>query len=313
MKILVTGANGFIGNALLKQYAMIDTELIAIIKDRNENIDSISHYTNVRIVYCGMDNYSDLINLIPDRDIDTCIHLAWAGSFGNQRSDFNLQLSNIKYSLDLIQVLGKLHVKRFIGIGTLAEKDVMAYHFQNGATPSPVSEYGISKLSLHLFSKIECLKNGVEHIWCSFSNTYGEYNTTNNFINFALKKFLTGERASFTSGEQLYDFVHISDTVNSLIAVVERGVSGNWYYLGSNNPRPLKEYILAMRDLVDSSIPLYLGEVPFDGKSLTLEDLDCSLLINQVGYSPQITFSEGIVRTIDWLKSEMENKNESQF
>jgi len=230
-KAIVTGANGFIGSSLLKVMSENGVQIYAIIKDHNELVDHIKDLQGVKIVYCELNDIIKLPELIPDRDIDTCIHLAWVGSFGDDRADYEMQLSNVKYALKTVDVVASMGVKRFVGAGTLAEKDVLNYHPTDGATPNAVSIYGIAKISMHFMTKSECTKLGVEHIWCYLSNTYGVGNTTNNFINMACRTMLNGKRASFTAGEQTYDFVYITDTVRAIYAAATKGKKNTAYYL----------------------------------------------------------------------------------
>lgn len=181
----------------------------------------------------------------------------------------------------------------------------MNYHLEDYSTPNLVSMYGIGKLNTHLFTKTLCNSLGIKHIWCCLANTYGEGNTTSNFINMAAKKMLAKERAAFTDGLQLYDFQYIDDTVNAIKAVLEKGISNKTYYLGSGNPKQLREYIYQIRDAIDPNIELFLGEIPFNGKSLSLEDYSIDSLVNDTGYNSQTSFSSGIEKTISWLRKEI--------
>ncbi len=302
-KVIVTGANGFIGTNLLKELSLHEIEVYAIIKDEQENISNIKDINGVKIVYCDLEHINNLEELITDRDIDALIHLAWAGSFGNDRADYNMQLLNIKYALDTINVMKKMNINRFVGAGTLAEKDVLNYHMDDGATPNAVSIYGIAKISMQLMTKAHCTSLGIEHIWCYLSNTYGIGNTTNNFVNMASRKIIRKERASFTPATQIYDFVYITDTVRALYYATVKGHTNNSYYLGSGAARPLKEYITLIRDEADKNAPLYFGEVPFNGKPLNAEEYSIEKLKEHTGFTPLVPFEEGIKKTIEWLKS----------
>ncbi len=304
-KAIVTGANGFIGSALLKVLSGNGVHVFAIIKDRSESISQIKDLPGVKIVYCEQNDIGMLQHLIPDRDIDTCFHLAWCGSFGDARADYELQLLNVKQALYTVDAISAMGVKRFVGAGTLAEKDVLNYHPTDGATPNATSFYGIAKISTHFMTKTECTKQGIEHVWCHLSNTYGVGNTTNNFINMASKLMLTGKRASFTAGEQVYDFVYVTDTAQALFDVADKGKQNTAYYLGGNQQRKLKEFITIIRDTIDPSIKLHFGEVPFHGISLTPEVYDASALMKDTGYKPQVPFQVGIKWTIEWLRNQV--------
>lgn len=301
-KVLVTGPNGFIGSALLKVLSEEGVEVIAVVKDINENITAIESLPNIKIVYCELSEIDKLSKIVTDRDIDTCIHLAWGGSFGDARTAYDLQLKNVKYTLNLVDVLPKMNIKRFVGAGTLAERDVLNYHPTDGATPNAVSIYGIAKITANYMTKAECSKLGIEHVWCLLSNTYGVGNTTNNFVNMASRLMLENKRAAFTSGEQTYDFVYVTDTVRGIYHASAFGKANTSYYIGSNQARPLKEYIKIIRDTINPDIKLYLGEIPFNGIPLSKECYDTTKLVNDTGYKPTVAFEDGILNTINWLK-----------
>lgn len=305
MKYLITGANGFIGSHLLKEILKDDNEVFAVIKDENEDLEAIKYLPHLHIVYCDLYDIKSLPTKIVDRDIDICIHLAWIGSSGEARGDYDLQLMNVKFALDVVKITLEMGIKRYVGAGTLAELDVLNYHSIDGATPNIVSMYGIAKVTMHYMTKTLCSSLGIEHVWCYLSNTYGVGNNTNNFVNFVCKKMLLGESVEFTSGEQMYDFVYITDTVRAIYAVASKGKVNSSYYLGSTQPRKLKEYIILIRDLINPSIELKLGALPFKGKALTADKYNTDKLLLDTGYKPSLSFEEGIVKTINWLRTKI--------
>lgn len=297
-KALVTGANGFLGSLLVKKLLDNNIEVIAAdMTGQNTNIP-----TQAKFIAFDMRDFSTLKNAVSDRDIDVMYHMAWAGSSGPARADYELQLSNVKYTCVAVQIAAEMGIKRFVGAGTLAQMDCSAYVGMDGSTPNGVSCYGIAKTASQHMSKATANSVGIEHIWCFISNTYGIGNTTMNFVNFASKKMLSGERAAFTAAEQNYDFVYITDTINGLYLCGKNGKSNHSYYIGSGKARQLKEYIAIIRDTVDPSIPLYLGEVPFNGVSLPIEAYSCDNITADTGYRAEVAFEDGIVKTIEWMK-----------
>ena len=299
-KALVTGANGFLGSLLVKK--LIENNVKVIAADMDGCCSRISE--EAQFVSFDMKNFSELAEKITDSDIDVIYHMAWAGSSGAARADYALQLQNAQYTCDAVKTAAAMGIKRFVGAGTLAQKDCMAYIGQNGSTPNAVSCYGTAKTAAQYMSKAVANSCGIEHIWCIISNTYGVGNTTMNFVNMASKKMLSGERASFTAGEQNYDFVYITDTINGLYMCGKNGKSNCSYYIGSGKSRKLKEYITLIRDSIDTTIPLYLGEVPFNGVSLPREEYSCDEITSDTGYNAQVDFSDGIKKTVAWLKEQ---------
>lgn len=299
---IVTGANGFVGSALLRELTDRGVAVWAVIKDTNENIESICSLPGVTIVYCEMDELATLPQKIKVPQPDIFYHLAWAGSTGPARADYELQFTNARWTVDAVNAAKALGCRRFLGAGTLAEYDVNAYSPVDGSTPNAVSCYGVAKIAAHLMSKAECNRLGVEHLWAYLSNTYGIGNYTSNFVNFAARTMITGQPANFTPGEQPYDFVYVSDIAQGLYCIGESGKTNYAYYIGSTKPAKLKEFIKIIRDEIDPEVSLHLGAVPFNGVPQPASTFDCTKLVEDTGYSPRVPFQEGIRQTVAWLR-----------
>lgn len=304
MNYLVTGATGFIGQYLLSSLLEKGNTVYALVRPEESKHEALRR-ENVIPIVLDLDEIFILHSKIPDAYIDCCIHLAWEGSTGTSRGDYNIQLKNIKRTLDLCEKIAKLHIRRFVGIGSLAEKDTTYYIPLDEATPNTVAEYGVAKTSAHHMSKILCTKLGVEHIWCRLSNIYGQGDRSNNFINYTCKLMLNHEHAAFSEGTQMYDFVHVSDVAEAIILAAEKGRNNTNYYVGSGHQRRLREYIYDIRDEIDSDIELFLGEVPFNGVCLPDAEFDCSKLQSDTGYIPRIQFRDGIRETVNWIKQNL--------
>lgn len=303
---VVTGANGFIGQWLIKELVKEGVEVTAVVRSRNSDLTGIQGGSNVKIVYCEMEKIDALPKMIGKQGYDVFYHLAWSGSTGKERAEYGTQLQNVKWTCNAVRAAGNIGCRRFVGTGTLAEMDVQSYIPLDGTLPNTVSNYGTAKIAAHYMSKAECCASGVEHLWAYLPNTYGMGNRTANFVNFASKTMLLGQPADFTSGEQMYDFVYVSDVVHALYLIGEKGCAMSSYYIGSTKPVPLKYYIIKIRDAINPNIELHLGAVPFHGTELKAEMFDCQKLVDDTGYQPKVAFEDGIVTTVDWLKQEME-------
>ena len=301
--VLVTGANGFIGKCLITKLIADGINVTAVVR---KTFDDEECYSGQRlsVVYCDLGNIESLAAQLDKEPVfDAVYHLAWGGTSGDARADYSVQCNNIKYTLDVIELAARLKIKRFIGAGSMAEWDNLAYLPVDGATPNGVAMYGAAKIAAHYMSKIECNKLGIEHVWGIFSNIYGVGDDNNNFVNFASKIMLDGKRPAFTKGEQNYDFVYISDFVNGLYLMGEKGKNNSEYFIGSGKPRQLKEYVKLIRDAVDKDITLYMGEIPFNGISVEIEKLSIEKMERDTGYQAEVDFETGIAETVKWLRT----------
>ncbi len=252
----------------------------------------------MHIIHGDIRNPTKFQQKIP-KTIDYFIHLAWLGNTGADRSNENLQLLDISCTLNLIHILHNHNLKKFISTGTLAEYDILNAYRIDGMKLSPQSRYAASKLSTHLFSKITCNQLGIDYIWCTLANVYGPGDRTSNIVNYSINIFKNNLRASFTEGKQLYDLINISDLTSALLLIIEKGIPDVEYYIGSGNPQPLRKYIETIRDMVNPQSPIYFGEVPFNGQSLSEKDYNIDR-IKELGFVPKIDFESGLSELLQW-------------
>ena len=97
---------------------------------------------------------------------------------------------------------------------------------------------------------------------------------------------------------------YITDAINSIIAVAEKGKAFNRYYIGSGEPKPLREFLLEMRDIVDPEAELGLGDIPFKGVDISYSQFDLKKVERDTGYKNEVPFAEGIRMTAEYIRGE---------
>lgn len=300
-KVIVTGANGFIGTALCIELAKEGIEVIAVIKDTEENISKIVNLPGLRIVYCDFADFNKLADIIPDRDIDVLYHLAWIGSAGTLRSNSDIQMKNIYYTCNTVKACATMDCRKFVFASSIMEYEIEAV-MSTDLTPGINTLYSSAKLSASYMARILSGSFGISYIRAVISNVYGPGEMSPRLINNSLRKLLSGEHCSFSDGNQIYDFIYISDAAKAFVAVGKSGIANKAYYIGSQNPKPLKDFLLEMRDQVNPEIEIGLGEVSFDGISLNYNEFDINAVKNDTGFVPSVSFAAGIKNTIEWIK-----------
>ena len=82
----------------------------------------------------------------------------------------------------------------------------------------------------------------------------------------------------------------------------EKDVKRTCYYLGSGNPKILKDYLIRIGELCGNPDAIKIGARADDGLKYDLEWFDASALIEDTGYMPRISFDQGVLNTINWMK-----------
>lgn len=302
-KAIVTGANGFVGTAVCKELSEHGIEVIAIVRHPDEVISSIEKNNGIRIVYADLSNFRNLAEVIPDRDVDVLYHFAWVGSAGPLRGDSDVQMRNVQYTCDTVKACADMGCKRFVFASSIMEYEIEAT-MATDATPGINTLYCSAKVAADYMARTIAGSLGVDYIRAVISNIYGPGELSPRLINTSIRKMLKGEHCAFSAGEQLYDFIYITDAAKTFVAIGEKGKNNRTYYIGSQEPKPLKEFLLALRDCVDPSIQIGLGEIPFNGVSLTYNEFDINAVKNDTWFVPEVSFKEGINNTVAWIREE---------
>jgi UDP-glucose 4-epimerase len=301
-KAIVTGANGFIGSHLVKELIANDIEVIAVVRNKNSNLESLEEIKSLRIIYCDLNEIQTLSEKIINRDIDIFYHFAWSGSAGAARVDEKLQTQNALWTIEAVKVAKHLGCKRFVGAGSIMEKETMVAVYTQNNQPGMAYIYGTCKLTAHCISKSVAAQLEVEHLWGIITNAYGPGELSPRFVNTTIRKIIKNERLQFTSATQNYDFIYITDVAKAFYYIGMMGKPFCNYTIGSSNAKPLKEFIIEMQQTLSPERELFFGDIPFTGVNLTLDKFSTKDLEEDTGFKATISFSEGVKKTMEWLR-----------
>lgn len=300
-KAIVTGANGFVGTAVCKELSAQGVEVIAIIRNEEENILAIENLPLLRIVYADLADFKSLNEKIMDRDVDVLYHFAWVGSAGPFRGDADVQMRNVQYTCDTVKACAVMGCKRFVFASSIMEYEIEAT-MATEVTPDINTLYCSAKVAADYMARTIAGSLGVDYIRAVISNIYGPGELSPRLVNTSIRKMLNGEHCAFSAGEQLYDFIYVTDAAKTFASIGEKGKANKTYYIGSQEPKQLKMFLKELRDCVDPSIEIGLGEIPFNGVSLTYKEFDINAVKEDTGFVPEVSFTEGVNNTVAWIK-----------
>lgn len=298
---IVTGANGFIGKTLVN--ALLEKGYHVMALDIRFD-DVLANDNRVTCVNVMNKEVAALAEEIPHQEYRCFFHLAWAGTSGPARADYTVQLNNVKLACDYIKLCSEIGCKRVVYASSINEMETYEYLQSDDIEPAGGYIYGTGKLAAHLMGETVAKLNGIEFIPVIITNIYGVGEKSARMIYTSINKLVHKEHCSFTAGYQTYDFIYITDAINSIIAVAEKGKAFNRYYIGSGEPKPLREFLLEMRDIVDPEAELGLGDIPFKGVDISYDQFDLKKVERDTGYRNEVPFAEGIRMTAEYIRGE---------
>lgn len=292
---IVTGATGFIGRNLIKEFAKRSVKITAIVREGSSKVDFLKEIPSVTVASCSLSNFFNLPDRLGIAEPNTVFfHLAWEGTAGADRGDYELQLRNVMYTVEALKAAQRMECEGFVGAGSIMEYESTAAIYNVNERPSQANIYSTAKLTAHYMSRILAASMDIRYVWPYITNSYGEEECSSRFLNTTVRKILSGECPTFSAATQMYDFVHVTDVAKAFYLLGQRGKNGQTYCVGSGCPQQLKEYITQMKNLLNPAAQLCFGSKP--GISLDKTYFNTMSLVEDTGFCPRISFEEGILR-----------------
>jgi len=299
---VVTGATGMLAIALIRRLIREGCRVIAVCRPNSKRIDNVPKHELVSVLECDLSDITHLPTLIGEK-CDMFFHFAWDATYGAARNNMALQTDNIKASVAAAEAACALGCSVFLGAGSQAEYGRCEEKMTPDTPTRPETGYGIAKLCAGRMTRIICENAGMKHVWCRIFSTYGPYDGEQTMVMSGILKMLGGERPKYTKGEQLWDYLYCDDAAEAFYLAATRGKSGATYCIASGTTAYLKDYILAIRDAIDPTLEVGIGEMDYYENQVMYLSGDISSLTEDTGFTPKYTFEKGIRETVEWVKS----------
>lgn len=199
-----------------------------------------------------------------------------------------------------------LHVSTDEVYGSLQETDPP---FTEDTRYAPRSPYSASKAAADHLVTAWHHTYGFPSIIANSSNNYGPRQFPEKLIPLAILKMLRGETIPlYGDGTQIRDWLHVKDHCRALADILERGVIGDRYMIGSGRETRNIELLRLLCGLMDQRQPRADGR-PYESMIRTVVDrpghdqryaVDASHMREQLGWQPRVTLEQGMGDTIDW-------------
>lgn len=301
---IVTGAFGFAGANLTEHLLDYGYKVYAIGRKGSAHNDRFAESESLRKVLVDMEDYDKICEHIDDSDLCgakaiALFHLSWGG----QRDDFDTQRRNIDGSLLLLDSARSIKEKclksknmdvsiRVVGIGSQAEYGVKSGLITEDLSLEPFSAYGSCKAAAYYLMESKARILGIDFIWGRIFSLIGKYEPEGRMLPDVVRKLAAGEKVSLSSCEQFWDYLDAGDAADAIIALFEKGVTGEVYNIANGDYDRLKNFVVRAAKCVgaDESLISYGNRAnPF----VSLEVLG-EKIKKDTGWEPKVSFEESI-------------------
>ena len=330
MKVLITGAAGFIGSTLAKRLLERGEEVIGIDnlndyysvdlkKDRLARISDFEGFTDVRASIEDRDAVADIFKEHqPDRVVNLAAQAGVRYSLENPHAYVDTNLVGFVNILEGCRHNKVEHLVYASSSSVYGANTNYPFSVHNNVN-HPVSLYAASKKSNELMAHTYSHLFQLPATGLRFFTVYGPWGRPDMALFMFTKNILEGKPINvFNYGDHKRDFTYIDDIVEGVVRVLDKIPEPNpdWtgdapdsatsyapyrlYNIGNNNPVKLLRYIEVLEDCLGKKaeknmLPLQAGDVPYTYADVTD-------LANDVGYTPDTTVETGIQNFVDWYR-----------
>jgi dTDP-glucose 4,6-dehydratase len=311
LKLLVTGAAGFIGSNFVRMIAQ--GELIGIssvtVLDKltyagvKSNLDSVSNFSRYAFIEGDICDSLMVTELL--QDVDAVINFAAESHVDrsiNGAADFvQTNIVGVQVLLDAIKASARKI--RFLQVST----DEVYGSIESGSWSEelplqPNSPYSASKASGELLARSYNKTHGMNVVITRCSNNYGTHHFPEKLIPLFITNLIEGKKVPvYGNGMNVRDWLHVDDHCRGIHAVLMNGRSGEVYNIGGGREltnNEITSLILAAMGADESSI-----EYVEDRKGHDLRySVDWTKIKRELGYEPQVKFEDGLKETIQWYR-----------
>lgn len=238
MRILVTGATGFVGQHLLPYLEKQGHEVYALVRP---STDGSKVYTN--LLYVFEDDIEHLASYLLENHVDGIIHLASLYIAQHKPADIkNIVTSNVYLGTAVMEAAVKAGVKWFLNTGTIWQNyNVEPYSDRY----CPVNLYAASKQAFMDMAKYYTEVSDIRFCTLKLCDTYGANDTRRKIFALFEQIAKSGECLKMSPGDQKLDIVHIDNVVRDFEALAEKLDNGEQlreeYVVSSGRQKSLKE------------------------------------------------------------------------
>ena len=293
MKILITGATGFIGKHLIKDLIHLQYDIHCIVR-LNSNLLEIN--SNVKIFKYNQ-NVDELIKYFKKEEFDGIIHLASLFLTSHTPNDIqNLISSNIKFGIELLEACKKTNVKWFINTGTFWQN----YKNENY---NPVNLYAATKEAFQNISKFYTQTSNLIFTTIKLNDTFGPDDTRNKIFNLWHRIIKNNETLEMTAGEQIIDISYIEDVISAYKILIKDLNSNNKeffnnkeFVITNNEKIKLKELSKLFEEATNSKLNIIWDKKPYKEREVMIPyNKGCTI----PNWSQKYSLKEAIKKTLE--------------
>jgi dTDP-glucose 4,6-dehydratase len=309
MRLLVTGAAGFIGSHYVRTILGSPSPVTGVtVLDKltysgnRANLHPVASDPRLRFVQGDICDVDLVDELVPGHD--AIVHFAAESHVDRSIAGAAVfVVTNVLGTQTLLDAAKRHHVERFVHVST----DEVYGSIESGSWTetqplAPTSPYSASKAASDLLALAYHRTHGLDVVVTRCSNNYGPYQFPEKVIPLFFTNLLDGATVPlYGDGGNVRDWLHVADHCAGIDLVLNKGRAGEIYHIGGGTELTNKELTALLLDACGAGWDLV---VPVDDRKGhdRRYSLDITKIREELGYAPKYTLERGLAETMAWYR-----------
>lgn len=285
-RVLVTGANGFIGAYLCRRLTADGAQIFAMTRAQHGDLSDAGVAERV----------------IEDFRPEIVFHLASLAR-GGQSLDLVIPItvSNLVAAVRLLTAAAVQHTPRVVLAGSMMEPE---------DDEPPSSVYAAAKGAQSAYARMFHALHGLDAVVARMFLVYGpDERNPERLLPYVTRSLLRGEPAKLTSGKREIDWIYIDDAIEGLLVLgATDGLGGSRVDIGTGSMASVRTLVEEVARLTGSRSELLFGGLP-DREREPSRMADAEETYRRIGWRAAVSLEEGLRRTVAWYRDELERES----
>lgn len=301
MRLLLTGAAGFVGAETLRLALAEGHQVVAPIRPGNAAPRLAPFAGRFSRIDLDLRDFDGIRAALQTHRPEAVLHLAWSGVANVARFERRQITDNVETACALVEAAAAAGANAFIGLGSQGEYGAGSAMTED-TLPAPTSLYGAAKVAALFLTRQLAAQAGLRHAWLRLFSTYGPGDNDGWLIPMLITEMLAGRRPCTTLGTQCWDWLYVEDVARGILAAATTPAAAGVFNLGSGRAVPVRAVIERIRDLAAPGMDLVFGEIPFREDQVMHMRADVTRLRATTGWAPRVTMEQGLEATVAWYR-----------
>lgn len=304
-RYFVTGANGFLGSALVRE---LPGPVVALVRDRNVYVSAGAGKTEdlpATICYGDLSNLPELERIISEHRIDTVVHLAAQTEIAVAVADpVGTFKANVEGTFNILEACRRQGVERVVVAASDKAYGRTEPPYREDQPLTPDRPYETSKAITDMLARTYASTYGMSVAVTRCVNLYGPgCLTLSTLVPNTIRRILAGKCPMVRNGGRMMrDWLYIEDCVDGYLRLIESGYVGSMNF-GGGRGVPVMEIVRTIMDIMGCTLAIE-DEADAHGEIVN-QWADCSLAKMELGWEPKHDLRAGLEKSVAWYREHL--------